>query len=293
LRAAALRERLLDANITEVPQIVQEIKPFQRWADSRLRKAYSEAQAKGDFRRQLHASLALLPVDPYQVEYLYERLLDADPLEVPVIRDALVPHKESLTSKLWGVVEQPAKGKESQRLRAATALATYDPSSQRWLKVSGALADQIVAENLLVLGVWIEGLRPVRHSLLNSLATIFRDASRQGSERILAANILADYAADQPELLADLLMDADEKQFAVLYPKLTEHGERAAKRLLSEIGKEHRPLAEDDKEKLAKRQANAAVALLKMGTPEKVWPLLKHSSDPRVRSWIIHKLTLL
>ena len=53
----------------------------------------------------------------------------------------------------------------------------------------------------------------------------------------------------------------------------------------------HRPiLPEDEKETLAKRQANAAVALLKMGTPEKVWPLLKHSPDPRVRSWIIHKL---
>jgi formylglycine-generating enzyme required for sulfatase activity len=44
----------------------------------------------------------------------------------------------------------------------------------------------------------------------------------------------------------------------------------------------------DGKEKLAKRQANAAVALLKMNQPEKVWPLLKHSPDPRVRSYLIH-----
>ena len=152
--------------------------------------------------------------------------------------------------------------------------------------LSGPLADQIVTENPLVPGVWIEGLRPVRHSLLNSLATIFRD-----TERSLAMGILADYAADQPEMLADLLMDADEKQFAVLYPKLNEHGERGAKRLLAEIGKELQPLAEDDKERLAKRQANAAVALLKMGRPEKLWPLLKHGPDPRVRTWIIHKLS--
>jgi len=48
---------------------------------------------------------------------------------------------------------------------------------------------------------------------------------------------------------------------------------------------------------LAKRQANAAVALLKMNYPEKVWPLLKYtpdsrvkeSCDPRVRSYIIHR----
>ena len=47
--------------------------------------------------------------------------------------------------------------------------------------------------------------------------------------------------------------------------------------------------AGDEKEKLAKRQANAAVALLKMDRPEKVWPLLKHSPDPRVRSYLIHR----
>ena len=47
--------------------------------------------------------------------------------------------------------------------------------------------------------------------------------------------------------------------------------------------------ADDAKEKLAKRQANAAVALLRMNQPEKVWPLLKHSPDPRVRSYLIHR----
>ena len=116
-------------------------------------------------------------------------------------------------------MEQPAKGKRSQRLRAATALATYDPNSQRWLKVSGALADQIVTENPLVLGVWIEGLRPMRHSLLNSLATIFRDTNRQRGA-FVGDEHPGRVPADQAKVLADLVMDADEKQFAVIYPKL-------------------------------------------------------------------------
>ena len=47
---------------------------------------------------------------------------------------------------------------------------------------------------------------------------------------------------------------------------------------------------EDAKEKLAKRKANAAVALLRMHQPENVWPLLKHSPDPSVRSYLIHRL---
>ena len=50
------------------------------------------------------------------------------------------------------------------------------------------------------------------------------------------------------------------------------------------------PSSDEKREKLAKRQANAAVALLRMNQPEKVWPLLKHSPDPRVRSYLIHRL---
>jgi len=52
------------------------------------------------------------------------------------------------------------------------------------------------------------------------------------------------------------------------------------------------PSSDEKREKLAKRQANAAVALLKMNQPEKVWPLLKRTppDDPRVRSYVIHCL---
>jgi formylglycine-generating enzyme required for sulfatase activity len=47
---------------------------------------------------------------------------------------------------------------------------------------------------------------------------------------------------------------------------------------------------DDPREALAKRQANAAVALLRMNRPEQVWPLLKHSPDPRVRSYLLDRL---
>jgi len=91
--------------------------------------------------------------------------------------------------------------------------------------------------------------------------------------------------------LAEQIMDADEKQFVVLFPKLKEHAEQAVPVLTSEIERKLPSDAnDDDKEKLAKRQANAAVALLGLGRNEKVWPLLKHSPDPRVRSYLIHRM---
>src|SRR5262249_13173525 len=54
----------------------------------------------------------------------------------------------------------------------------------------------------------------------------------------------------------------------------------------------HRPvIAEDEKERLAKRQANAGVALLRLDRPDRVWPLLRHRPDPRMRSYLIHRLS--
>lgn len=106
----------------------------------------------------------------------------------------------------------------------------------------------------------------------------------------MATDILADYAADQPQALADLLMDADEKQFAVIYPRFKDRGEKGLPILMTEIAKALPKELPSSDDKLAKRQANAAVALLRMNKPANVWPLLQHSPDPRVRSSIIHKL---
>jgi formylglycine-generating enzyme required for sulfatase activity len=48
-------------------------------------------------------------------------------------------------------------------------------------------------------------------------------------------------------------------------------------------------IPEADKDALARRQAQAAVALLQLGAPERVWPLLEHQPDPRLRSFLIHR----
>jgi eukaryotic-like serine/threonine-protein kinase len=159
LQAHALRGRLLDANTNEVPGIVEDMAPYRRWLDPLLHDAEAQAEKDNDRRKQLHASLALLP-EASQVEYLYGRLLDAEPGEVPVIRDALTPHKEQLMEKLWAVVESPEKDKESQRLRAAAALAKYDPESEKWAKLQEAVGNDLVSVPAVYLATWVESLSP-------------------------------------------------------------------------------------------------------------------------------------
>jgi serine/threonine protein kinase/formylglycine-generating enzyme required for sulfatase activity len=293
-QAAGMVQAVLNADTAEVPRIISEMAGHRQWADPLLREENERATATS--RQKLHTSLALLPVDPGQLDYLYGRLLEAQPHEVPVIRDALAPHKDALRDKLWAVVESPEKGKESQRLRAAAALAKYDPGSVRWDEAGALVVNDLVLENPVFLGHWSEAFRPVKRSFLKPLTDIFRDRdSERASERTLATNLLADYTADNPQRLADLLMDADDKQFAVIYPKLKERSEQSLPLLTGEIDKKLPavlPSSDEKREALAKRQANAAVALLKMNRPEKVWPLFKRTppDDPRVRSYLIHRL---
>jgi formylglycine-generating enzyme required for sulfatase activity len=230
-------------------------------------------------------------VDAGQVDYLYGRLLDAEPQEVAVVRDALLPYQDVLVEVLWAVVERPDLGHEGRRLRAACALASYAPDDSRWEQSAAPVAEQLFAVNAVFLGPWLEVLRPVWGRLLSPLAAAFRDRwEGRAAQRSLATDILANYAAGRPEVLADLLLDADEKQFGVLYPKVAAHRERAVALFQETLGLAlDQQKAEEEKERLAKRQANAAVALLRMGQPGRVWPLLKHSPDPRVRSYLIHR----
>ena len=49
-------------------------------------------------------------------------------------------------------------------------------------------------------------------------------------------------------------------------------------------------VSEEVKDLLAERQARAAIGLVRMGEAEEVWKLLRHSTDPRLRSFILNWL---
>jgi formylglycine-generating enzyme required for sulfatase activity len=290
-RALAQVNALRTAAPGAVPALLEDLERRRADVLPRLRELWAEED--GDEARRMRLALALAPVDPEVVrEPLFAWLLKAEhPAEVLLAREALAPQGPDLRDRLWALVEQPDQGKESQRLRAAAALARYDPDGPRWDPVSSKVVADLVAVNAVYLGPWSEAFRPVKARLLAPLEEIFRARQpERTAERALATNLLADYAADQLPVLTNLLLDADEKQFAVLYPKFQERGEQGLALLRGEMGKRLPADALDEaREKLAKRQATAAVALLRLHQPDPVWPLLKHCPDPRVRSYLLHR----
>jgi hypothetical protein len=88
-QAAALVQQILKVDTAEVPKLLPELEGYRRWADDRLRTELAQADPKS--RERLHASLALLPVDADQADYLCGRLLEAEPRESSARRLSRVP----------------------------------------------------------------------------------------------------------------------------------------------------------------------------------------------------------
>src|SRR5205807_370620 len=123
--------------------------------------------------------------------------------------------RPDLTKNLWREAADPTRP-GAERFRTLVLLASFDPANARWKELAPGVAEELLAANALHLPSWVQALQPVRRLLLSPLGEVFR-GERRPEYRQVAAEVLADYAADQPQVLADLLMDADEKQFAVIY----------------------------------------------------------------------------
>ncbi len=199
LRAWGLVGALKSAETSEVPYIVKQLSGYRRWADPELVQVL---QSTGNQSREhLHASLALLPVDATQVDYLFNRLLTATPSELPVLRDALESHRVPLIPKLWAALES-AKPGDPSLLRAASALARFAPIDTKWEAESGKVAQALVSVNPVLLGSWLEALHPLRDRLTAPLTMILHEETQSERVHSMATDILMKYASDDPTLVA-------------------------------------------------------------------------------------------
>jgi formylglycine-generating enzyme required for sulfatase activity len=218
--AHGLVERLLVADTGGVRENIKALDRYRKWAEPELEKAALEGSPAS--RARLHASLARLPEDSTQAEYLTNRLLAASPGDLPAIWGILRDHDPQAAPRLRKLLGDPAALAE-QRFRAACALASTDSAGAetRWEAVAPFVADHFLRVVIKSPGDYaplIGLLKPVRAWLSGPLSQTFRDPARSESERSLATSILADYAADDPGRLADLLMSAEDKPYAALFP---------------------------------------------------------------------------
>ena len=237
--ATGLVDQLLKADTAQVPGIVDSMKDYRRWVDPALREEL--VKAKPGSPQELHARLALLASpDPAQIEPLCDQLLTTGSRTVEVVRQSLKPHQELLTPKLWAAVERAKPGDDSI-LPAASTLALFDPKSPSWAGSADKVASALVRVNPILLGGWIEMLRPVGPRLTTSLAAIYRGRQRPETERTVATTILMDYARADGSLLAEMIMDADPTTYVTLFPAVEQVKSQVIPLFRTEIRKTPNP----------------------------------------------------
>jgi eukaryotic-like serine/threonine-protein kinase len=259
LEARSLQARLLSAAPGELSGVLREMRPLRR-LEPLLREARDRAEGEQDAEKLLRLSLALLPWDPGQGAYLYQRLFDVDPQEFTTVRAALELLKDEYVASLWAELADGTGDAES-RFRAASALASFAPDDQCWEGHATFVASRLAAENPVVLVYWRDALRPAGDRLLPALADLLEDHKGGENRRRTLTELYRDFAGGR------------EFAFVALEDRLSAIDGQSSKGVVS-----------------AKRKANIAAALLALGRGGKVWPLLKHTEDPTVRSYLIERM---
>lgn len=147
------------------------------------------------------------------------------------------------------------------------------------------------------------GLLPQQPQLATKLIEPLLQADDQQSQVIAArfrkriddvAEALWKESEGSPCDPRQVLMRADTVRFHLVFDYVASHRSEAVARLRRLLKRQPPAGADTDfKEEFAKSQANLAVAAIRLGAGDAVWPLLRYpteTGDPRLRTYILHRL---
>ena len=288
-KAEMLVDSLMNTETAQVPSVVENLEGVRRWANPLLEAKLSEAEYGSN--EKLRVALALLPVDDRWIEYLNEQLPVCDLEQFPVVRKSLLPHLSKVEDTLWQFVQDEQR-LAGERFQAAMALATYAPNDNRWQEIAAFVAQHLTGDaSPMYFGQRLRLLQEASHQLTASLAAILADRGRSDNQRATAALTLADYLHNDPDELVKNILIADEHaEFMPLLHALRPHAAIVKQQLTDELQTEMPETVAEQREAQWQRQSLAAATLVHLGHDDVVWPHLKFTTDPSLRSFIVYHL---
>ncbi len=247
-----------------------------------------------DRAQHLRATLGLHYLGVPQRNALLTYLLESrNSTELIAITDALTGETpEPILVRLWPVARDTTQSADS-RFFAAAAIVTLDPAgeygnrarlSAPWSDIAPLLARELVAHAAIEddsQASWGRRFKPIRIHLRDPLREISHDSERPAHERWLAARLSAQYAADDPSFLVQSLVAARGEFFSIFFDTIKSANRSSIRDEL--IRQLHQGPSVDE-------QALAATALVKLSSPEEVWPSFRVAEDPTLRTSLIHRL---
>lgn len=324
-KTQSLVEQLVTANVSDAPQILDQIDTQRRWSKGMLVAAIESDPITTT--SGLHSRLALLrrnPDWPNLFDDLSDHLVFASAQELPLICEGLLGHArlEELSNRLWAVVaagtsdpERSLHGSFSppdrsvpqtrpsdleqgetaslSRLNAVLALAAFDPVSEQWAEHADSISEDLLQQTIEKpqdYAVAVPSLSPVSHHLFESLRSFFRNETDR-LRRARAADLLIDLFRDDLARSGEALLDCDQSQYRRLLVNLNQFDGVKLDRFFAEKLEEESEAEANLQSKVdaTKKRVNAAAFLIHRGLESKCWKLLEESDDPSARSELIER----
>lgn len=260
IQAEHLVELLLRTETSRVSDTLRELSIHRRVALPILEA--KAADYPEESRERLNCALAIVDSRPEKTEYLFNRMLGAEPLDFPVIRDALASHRDELSEKMWDMLSS-SQVEAKARLRLAAALASYFPDDRRWQSHSVLVTDLLLAQRGGSRQTWVAALGGAVKWLAPTLESYALDDKRRVQELDSIASLL------------EVCSQFDPAVYGRFENILNTHATPE--------------LNADDRLSLQKSRANAAIVLLLSGRDSFI-AAFAQAPDPTLRTLAIDRL---
>tara|TARA_R110002049_G_scaffold2750_2_gene21495 strand:- start:291068 stop:295375 length:4308 start_codon:yes stop_codon:yes gene_type:complete len=293
VNAVALVQRLQVARTDELSETLHQINHYRSFARRELTNRLNAAEPGSRF--DVVNRLALLPDEPHQADELARMSLDSDLPLLLVLRRELQPLPDRCR-QLFETVLGSDEFSAAKRLRAAMMLgATSSPSTltppQSW--PIDELTDELLRharvspQDYMPL---VDGMKTFGSHFVPRLRAISED-SEVSPRRSLATFFLGQFLQEKPEELLDFFLSADPIQHESVLPLLDNRLAELSPQIRKiAFGKIDDRLSEPEYDAQARRQGTAAALLHRMDAGESTWNLLKQTSLPHARSYLIHRV---
>lgn len=173
--------------------------------------------------QRLRAAIATAPVHPESRLIIWQDLEELAPADVVLIAQKL-PVRSVVPIEQVQTTWESGQG-TSLRLLSSACLCAHDDLLRGQLTEDiSRLVPHLLHENPMMVSHWMDGFQPVREALLGKLVGSFDSILKQSNTPIVnASNMIARYAKDQPEVLAEVLAQSNETAFPLFLPALRQH----------------------------------------------------------------------
>ncbi|MEM6692813.1 MAG: hypothetical protein AAF664_25520, partial [Planctomycetota bacterium] len=177
-----LVRRLLISQISDLPSAIEDVRGESRWTEAPIQTALETARGDQDESAVDRLSLTLLKSDPSHGLRLSNRLLemesDASRLFASQMKSDLSLEDLLVVTDNLAELASDARRSSRKRLKAAIAIAAFNPEHQFWRDSNREMAELLVESDPIDLGWIADGLFNARRSLNQALSEMSDQVDR-------------------------------------------------------------------------------------------------------------------